>query len=550
MHFWKSITYILLLALLGIPALTITSTFAQPDSMCFPETGQCMSGRFREFWEQHGGLPVFGYPITPAQYEYHRETDQTYLTQWFERSRFELHPENRAPYDVLLGRLGDDRLRTFGRDWQREVRDEVIFSRCLWFTQTGYNVCDQSYQPVTLGFKQYWQTHGLEFDGRPGVSYAESLALFGLPLTAERRATSASGEPLLTQWFERARFEWHPSNPDQYKVQLGLLGAELQPEIKMLMSTYYFQDNLLFELSADGSTRREAAVSDLGRVLDVTQTGSSLLALREQGIQRIFVPNGPRYTITRFDQPAQYGQLVPDTVAEQILYGLGRDDPDVWLYEHWAEIGVIDSNTETSRSLALIPRRVSVLGFTPDRRGIYIVLRGMDPGISVGVVDVQTGALYEHRVAGGMHDAALSPTGRSLVTIAWRAGPADHELQFYDLTQPDKAPNVVVAPEPPSQVQSFHWSPMTSRLYATVFASQPDGSMASPGSLWQMNTRPGTWSVLAEGIPVYTEIGRVTHDGRWLTLRTHEASDAVMYVELASGRIVRKPIPNNVIVAR
>jgi hypothetical protein len=29
-----------------------------------------------------------------------------YLTQWFERARFEYHPENAAPYDVLLGRLG------------------------------------------------------------------------------------------------------------------------------------------------------------------------------------------------------------------------------------------------------------------------------------------------------------------------------------------------------------------------------------------------------------------------------------------------------------
>jgi hypothetical protein len=29
-----------------------------------------------------------------------------YLTQWFERARFEFHPENKAPYDVLLGLLG------------------------------------------------------------------------------------------------------------------------------------------------------------------------------------------------------------------------------------------------------------------------------------------------------------------------------------------------------------------------------------------------------------------------------------------------------------
>lgn len=38
------------------------------DARCFPETGQCISGRFRSFWEENGGLPVFGYPIAaPAQ---------------------------------------------------------------------------------------------------------------------------------------------------------------------------------------------------------------------------------------------------------------------------------------------------------------------------------------------------------------------------------------------------------------------------------------------------------------------------------------------------
>jgi hypothetical protein len=30
----------------------------------------------------------------------------------------------------------------------------------------------------------------------------------------------------MTQWFERARFEYHPNNPDPYKVLLGRLGAE------------------------------------------------------------------------------------------------------------------------------------------------------------------------------------------------------------------------------------------------------------------------------------------------------------------------------------
>jgi ELWxxDGT repeat protein len=34
---------------------------------------------------------------------------------------------------------------------------------------------------------------------------------------------------VLTQWFERARFEWHPDKPDDFKVLLGLLGNEYNP---------------------------------------------------------------------------------------------------------------------------------------------------------------------------------------------------------------------------------------------------------------------------------------------------------------------------------
>ncbi len=94
---------------------------AQGEPRCFPgvpNITNCIRDRFLEYWEQNGELAVFGYPISVAANEVNRDTGQTYLTQWFERNRFELHPENRAPYDVLLGRLGDDRLRQQGRDWK------------------------------------------------------------------------------------------------------------------------------------------------------------------------------------------------------------------------------------------------------------------------------------------------------------------------------------------------------------------------------------------------------------------------------------------------
>jgi hypothetical protein len=37
----------------------------------------------------------------------------------------------------------------------------------------------------------------------------------------------SDGRIYLTQWFERARFEYHSGNPAPYQVLLGRLGAEL-----------------------------------------------------------------------------------------------------------------------------------------------------------------------------------------------------------------------------------------------------------------------------------------------------------------------------------
>ena len=187
---------------------------------CFPETSQCIGGRFRQFWKQHGGLAVFGFPITSELVEAGR------TVQYFERQRFELHEENARPYDVLLGRLGAEALQQRGIDWATQPIVPGPVAGCMYFAQTRHTICDQ--QPG-VGFLTEWTTHGLEFDGRRGKSYAENLALFGLPITEPYQYTNEQGQTVQAQWFERARFEWHPDNPSPYKVLLGRLGAELHP---------------------------------------------------------------------------------------------------------------------------------------------------------------------------------------------------------------------------------------------------------------------------------------------------------------------------------
>ena len=254
-----------LLALAAHPAAQPAS--AQTARLCFPNVPgitNCIEGRFRQYWEQNGGLPVFGYPITPARNEVNRDTGQTYLTQWFERNRFELHPENRPPYDVLLGRLGDDQLRRQAAEWPEFPGPKGPIPGCLWFPETGHNVCDEADGPQ---FRTYWENHGLR-DPRLSA-YGKSLALLGYPLTEQRMEVNSSGYYVRTQWFERARLEWHPDKPFQptrYTVLLGLLGNELrsplaQPRAGDLEKA---RDTLIAYFSALNNRRYNEAVGYYG----------------------------------------------------------------------------------------------------------------------------------------------------------------------------------------------------------------------------------------------------------------------------------------------
>ena len=75
-----------------------------------------MPAVFMKYWNSHGGLGVFGYPISEARTETNASDGKDYTVQYFERNRFEYHPENgNTPNDVLLGLLGAEltALRTF-----------------------------------------------------------------------------------------------------------------------------------------------------------------------------------------------------------------------------------------------------------------------------------------------------------------------------------------------------------------------------------------------------------------------------------------------------
>ncbi|MEO8287660.1 MAG: hypothetical protein ABI670_14625 [Chloroflexota bacterium] len=81
---------------------------APEASQCraFPQTGKSVCGKFLQYWQQHGGLAQFGLPISYSFIETSPLDGNPYTVQYFERAEFELHPENKPPYDLLLVQLG------------------------------------------------------------------------------------------------------------------------------------------------------------------------------------------------------------------------------------------------------------------------------------------------------------------------------------------------------------------------------------------------------------------------------------------------------------
>ena len=76
----------------------------------FIETGHNLAEPFKTYWQKHGGLFVHGYPISEQIIEKSTVDGKEYLVQYFERSRFEYHPENVGTgYEVLLGFLGREK---------------------------------------------------------------------------------------------------------------------------------------------------------------------------------------------------------------------------------------------------------------------------------------------------------------------------------------------------------------------------------------------------------------------------------------------------------
>ncbi len=198
------------IALAALAALAIAPTagsgFAQPAAACraFEQTNKQICGRFLAYWQDHGGLPQQGYPISNEFNEVSEVDGKTYTVQYFERAVFEWHPENKPPYDVLLSLLGTMAFKQRYPGGPPPPASDRPTIGSQTFPETGFAVSGR--------FLEYWKANG-------------GLAQQGFPISDEIREVSPlDGKEYIVQYFERAVFEHHPENKPPYDVLLSQLG--------------------------------------------------------------------------------------------------------------------------------------------------------------------------------------------------------------------------------------------------------------------------------------------------------------------------------------
>ncbi|HET9016915.1 MAG TPA: L,D-transpeptidase [Thermomicrobiaceae bacterium] len=199
---WRLVAVGLLVVMLGMALVPGTAGAAAspydtgPSRVYFPQTGHYLAYGFLDYWHHNGGVQVFGYPITEEM----RDPASGLTVQYFERAVFEWHPTAPRNWQVQLRRLGAALTAGSTLAAFQPVTAQSD-TNCTFYPQTGHRLC--------AGFRYFWHAEG-------------GLAIFGYPISEEFTQNGYT-----VQYFERARFEYHPAlKGTPYEVELGLLGTQ------------------------------------------------------------------------------------------------------------------------------------------------------------------------------------------------------------------------------------------------------------------------------------------------------------------------------------
>lgn len=160
------------------------------DELFFPETGHRVSGEFLDkYTSVADSRALFGLPISDA----FMDEEIGLKVQYFEKTRFELHPEAPPDLRVQLTPIGE-----YLYDPGEPLAIPPNFPSCRYFTETEHKVC--------YAFLDFFEANG-------------DIPQFGYPISGLE-----IHDGWISQYFQRARLEWHPERPAGEQVILTDLG--------------------------------------------------------------------------------------------------------------------------------------------------------------------------------------------------------------------------------------------------------------------------------------------------------------------------------------
>lgn len=182
----------LLLLLALISSMGLQSSLAQSGGeLYFKETRHWVKGEFlTKYRSASNPLKLYGYPITEAFFD--PVTKQ--FIQYFQKARFELHPEAPPGQRVQLSSLGK-----YIYERGQPVPNINNSPTCRKF-ENGYYVC--------FALLRFFDENG-------------GKAQFGEPISNLEYQND-----VMVQYFEYARFEWRLDYPVGDRLVLGNLGSE------------------------------------------------------------------------------------------------------------------------------------------------------------------------------------------------------------------------------------------------------------------------------------------------------------------------------------
>ncbi|NJP06987.1 MAG: L,D-transpeptidase [Chloroflexaceae bacterium] len=161
----------------------------QDGSRYFAETMHTLNGVFLRYWERHGGLAVFGYPITEPMQEH------GHMVQYFERARFQYEHDQPAEtlYEIRLGDLGRQVTQLRGIDTSPVIQmvGAANWTPGLWSRRVEVNLSTQWLTAYEADLPVYYAPVAT---GRDGFNTPTGTYAIYEKLPSQTMAGSAGGE--------------------------------------------------------------------------------------------------------------------------------------------------------------------------------------------------------------------------------------------------------------------------------------------------------------------------------------------------------------------